>query len=100
MRRGPFHVSFELDAAIETKGDGLYRTYIRLMAAVEKSVMDVFIEGIRARTRGDAISANPHPVAARDHGVRLESWRIYDTLQEDPPTDAELLDRLARGDLH
>jgi hypothetical protein len=57
------------------------------MSYVEKSTMDVFIEGIRARTRGDAISANPYPFGARDHGVWLEGWRI-------------LLERLARGDLH
>ena len=70
------------------------------MPTTEKSTMDIFVEGIRARTRGDAIDANPYPVAARDHGVWIEGWRIYDTLQEDPPTEVELLERLARGDLH
>jgi hypothetical protein len=70
------------------------------MPAAEKSVMDVFIEGIQARTRGDAIGANPYSVGSRDHGVWLEGWRAHNTLREDPPTDAELLDRLARGDLH
>jgi hypothetical protein len=66
----------------------------------EKSIMDIFIEGIHARTRGDASGANPYPVADRNHPVWIEGWRIYDTLQEVPPTEADLLERLARGDLH
>jgi hypothetical protein len=35
-------------------------------------------EGIRARTRDDAIDANPHPAASGDHGAWLQGWRMFD----------------------
>jgi hypothetical protein len=70
------------------------------MSNGEKSVMNVFIEGIRARNRGDTIEGNPYPADSKNHDPWREGWRIYDVLREDPPTDAELLERLARGDLH
>jgi hypothetical protein len=63
-------------------------------------MLDVFVEGIRARNRGDAIEGSPYPAADWNHQPWREGWRIYDVLAEDPPTDAELLERLARGDLH
>jgi len=62
--------------------------------------MDIFIEGIRARARGDAPDANPYPEASRDHGAWLEGWRIYDVLQQDPPTEEDILESLVRGDSH
>jgi hypothetical protein len=70
------------------------------MARVEKSVSDVFPEGIKARNRGEAIEDNPYPVADRNHQPLREGWRISDVLREQQPTAAELLDRVAQGDLH
>jgi hypothetical protein len=44
----------------------------------EKSVMDVFVEGIRARNRGDTIEGNPYPADSKNHDPWREGWRIYD----------------------
>jgi ribosome modulation factor len=68
------------------------------MSQSKKSDMEIFEEGIRARTNGDAPDANPYPIGGRDREAWLEGWRIYDVLRETPPTDADILDRLARGD--
>jgi hypothetical protein len=43
---------------------------------------------------------NPYPVTDKNHALWFEGWRVYDVLREDPPTEAELVDRLARGRLH
>jgi hypothetical protein len=61
----------------------------------EQSVSNVF-EGIQARNRGDSIEDNPYPVDSKNHESWCGGWRISDVLREDPPIDAELLDRLAR----
>ena len=66
----------------------------------EKSVQDVFAEGINARRRGDAIEDNPYPVASRSHGVWFEGWRTYDVLQRDPAINAQLFGHLTRGKSH
>jgi hypothetical protein len=70
------------------------------MARVEKSVSDVFTEGIKARNRGEGIEDNPYPVADRNHEPWRGGWRTSDVLRGGPPTAAELVDRLARGVLH
>jgi len=62
--------------------------------------MDVFIEGIRVRSHGDAFDANPYPEAGRVREAWFEGWHIYDVLQETPPTDANILESLVRGDSH
>jgi hypothetical protein len=40
------------------------------MPQVEKSIMDIFLEGIRARTNGDTTEAYPYPVAGRDQAAK------------------------------
>jgi hypothetical protein len=74
--------------------------FISRMSDVEKPATDVFIEGIRERTQGDASDANPYPLDARELGVWFEGWRIYDALQETPPTGEDVLESLVRGDRH
>jgi hypothetical protein len=71
------------------------------MPDVEKSVFDVFTEGIEARNRGDALEDNPYPVATRSHALWIEGWRMSEVLREDPPAEVDIFEHLTqRTKLH
>jgi hypothetical protein len=51
------------------------------MPRAEKSVMDVFGEGVLARNRGESIESNPYAVDSKNHEPWRDGWRIYDVLR-------------------
>jgi hypothetical protein len=70
------------------------------MKSFEKSLMDIFREGIRARAKCDAVDANPYPEAGLHRETWFEGWLIQDVLQAPSVTDADIIDSFARGHFH
>jgi hypothetical protein len=49
---------------------------------------------------GDAVDAPALAADADEREAWFEGWRIHDVLQQDPPTEEDILENLARGDRH
>jgi len=59
-------------------------------------LMDIFIEGIEARSNGDAFEANPYLEAWRDREAWEEGWRLHDTLRKPAPAEEDIAESLVR----
>jgi hypothetical protein len=48
------------------------------MPAIEKSIMDIYREGLFARALGRLAECNPYPVGSKECDIWLEGWGLID----------------------
>jgi ribosome modulation factor len=60
------------------------------MPAIEKSIMDIYREGVFARALGRLAECNPYPAGSKERDSWLEGWGLIDESDEDisPKGDA------------
>jgi hypothetical protein len=53
------------------------------MPAIEKSMMDIYREGLFARSLGRLAECNPYPADSKEWAYWLEGWGFIDESKED-----------------